>query len=56
MAGKDAIFAILSVIIGAALGYLWSTTRPHDSIELVAGITIVAIVVIYFGLHGMGKH
>ncbi len=56
MAGKELVYAIASLVIGGALGYFWSTSRPQDSVEIVIGISILAIGLIYFSLHSMGKH
>jgi|GEM_PF-3085515 len=56
MAGKEIVYALASLIIGGVLGYFWHMSRPQDPIEMVAAISIVAIALIYFSLHSMGKH
>ena len=56
MSGKQAILAFASIIIGAGLGYFWSMSRPQDPIEIVAGISVLAIVLVFFSLTSMGKH
>ena len=56
MSGKQALFAIVSVIIGGGLGYFWSYSRPGDSIEMVAGLSVIAIVLVFFSLNSMSKH
>jgi len=56
MAGKEIVYALASIILGGVLGYFWSMSRPQDPIEMVAGISIVAVALIYFSLSSMGKH
>ncbi|MBD3397628.1 hypothetical protein GF412_00655 [Candidatus Micrarchaeota archaeon] len=56
MSGKQAILAIIAIIVGAGLGYFWNLNRPEDPIEIVAGLSFLAIVLVYFSLHSMGKH
>lgn len=56
MSGKDALLAIIAIIAGSGLGYFWSMNRPQDPIEVVAGISILAILLVFFSLHSMGKH
>lgn len=56
MGSKEVIFAIASLVIGGGVGYFWSMTRPGDGIEMVAGISVIAIVLVYFSLHSMSKH
>jgi hypothetical protein len=53
---KDVVVAILAIAGGLGLGYFWTTNRPEDSIEIVAGITVAGIALIYFALISMGKH
>lgn len=56
MSGKQAIFALAAIIVGGVLGYFWQTSRPQDSIEIVAGVSIIAVGLVYFSLHSMSKH
>ncbi len=56
MGSKEAIFIIVSIIIGGGLGYFWNQTRPQDGIEIVAGLSILATGLLYFSLHSMSKH
>lgn len=55
MSGKDAAVAILSIIAGAGLGYFWHYMRPADGLEIVVGVSLVMIPVVYLCLHSMGK-
>ena len=56
MSGKQAVLAILSLIIGGGLGYFWQMSRPQDGIEIVVGVSLLAIVLVFFSLNSMGKH
>ncbi len=56
MSGKQAILALISLIFGVGLGYFWNMSRPQDPIEIVAGLSVLAIALVYFSLHSMGKH
>lgn len=55
MSGKDAALAILAIIIGGGLGWFWHYMRPADGLEIVIGVSIVMIPLVYLSLHGMGK-
>lgn len=54
--GKDAVLAILAVILGAGLGYFWHITRPADGILILIGVSIVCIGLVYVSLRAMGSH
>ncbi len=56
MAGKEIVYALAAIIIGGVLGYFWHMSRPQDPVEMVVGIAIVAIALVYFSLTSMGKH
>lgn len=56
MSGKQVVLVILSLIVGVGLGFFWSTSRPQDPIEIVAGLSVLAVALVYFSLHSMGKH
>ncbi len=56
MSGKQALLAIISIIVGVGLGYFWSVTRSQDPIEIVIGVSVLAIVLVFFSLTSMGKH
>jgi len=56
MSGKQALFALVSFIVGGGLGYFWSMSRPQDPIEWLVGISILAIVLVFFSLNSMSKH
>jgi hypothetical protein len=47
--------ALLALAVGAAVGYFWQMTRPEDDFIIVAGVTLVSIVVLYFLLKSIGK-
>lgn len=56
--GSGAIGAargILAVLLGGAVAYFWSETRPGDDITIVIGIGIVSIAVLYVLLKSLGK-
>ncbi|MBN2121690.1 hypothetical protein JW721_01355 [Candidatus Micrarchaeota archaeon] len=53
---KDAAVVILSLAGGVGLGFLWNSMRPADPIELVAGVSVISVGLIYFALISMGKH
>ncbi|MEM4272270.1 MAG: hypothetical protein QXH30_01660 [Candidatus Bilamarchaeaceae archaeon] len=55
MSGKDAVLAILSVIIAIGLGWFWHYMRPADGWEIVAGVSIIMIPIVYLCLRSMGK-
>ena len=55
MSGKDVAVAILSVIVGAALGYFWHYMRPADGLLTIIGVSIIMMPVVYLCLHNMGK-
>ena len=56
MSGKQVVLVLLSIIIGVGLGFFWNLSRPQDPIEIVAGLSVLAIALVYFSLHSMGKH
>ncbi|MBD3390098.1 hypothetical protein GF415_04085 [Candidatus Micrarchaeota archaeon] len=56
MSGKQALFALVAIIGGGVLGYFWQTSRPQDSIEIIVGVSVIAVGLIYFSLHSMSKH
>ena len=56
MSAKKAVIAILSIIIGVGMGYFWHMSRPQDGIELVIGLSLLAIGLVFFSLNSMGKH
>lgn len=47
--------ALLAVIVGAAVAYFWSMTRPGDDITIVVGVGIVSIAVLFVLLKSIGK-
>ena len=55
MSGKQVVLALASIIIGGGLGYFWHMSRPDDAIEMIAGISILAIALVFFSLNSMGK-
>ena len=55
MSGKQALLAFISIVVGAGLGYFWTLSRPQDPIEWVAGISILAVILVFFSLNSMGK-
>ncbi len=52
----EAARAIVAVVVGAAVAYFWSTTRPADDITIVIGVGIVSIVVLFVLLKSIGKN
>ena len=55
MSGKKFALAVISIIVGAGLGYFWHMSRPQDGLEIVVGISILAIALLFFSLNSMGK-
>lgn len=53
---KDAVVVILALAGGVGLGFFWNSLRPADPIEIVAGISVLAVALVYFALISMGKH
>jgi RsiW-degrading membrane proteinase PrsW (M82 family) len=56
MSGKQAILAIIAILVGSGLGYFWNVNRPQDPIEIVVGVSLLAILLVFFSLQSMGKH
>ncbi len=56
MSGKQVVLALASIIIGGGLGYFWRMSRPQDPIEMVVGISILAILLAFYSLNSMGKN
>ncbi len=54
--GKNAVLAILALAGGIGLGYFWTTSRPQDGLEIVAGVSIISVALLYFALLSIGKH
>ncbi len=55
MSGKDVAIALLAILIGGGLGYFWHTMRPADGLEIVIGVSIIMIPLVYLSLSSMGK-
>lgn len=51
----NAVKLILSIVIGGALAYFWSTLRPEDSIEILAGVGAVGAIAAFTSFYFMGK-
>ena len=54
--GKDAVVAILAILLGAGLGYFWHITRPADGLLMIIGVSIVCIGLVFISLRAMGSH
>lgn len=53
---KSAVVVILAIAGGLGLGYFWSTLRPTDGLEIIAGVSVISVGLIYFALISIGKH
>lgn len=53
---KDAVVVILAIAGGVGLGFFWNSMRPADPLEIVAGVSVISVALIYFALISMGKH
>ena len=51
----SAVKLLISIVVGGGLAYFWSTLRPEDTIEVLAGVGVVTALAAFTSLYFMGK-